>query len=223
MSMPVAEAVAARRATRAFLDKSVDPAALHRVIEQAQMAPSGYNFQPWEAVVVTGEKLGELSRLLLSAEPQDPPEYQLVPKGLPQLYKDRRDGIVGARMEAAGFERGDKAGMAKMAARNFEFFGAPAAMFTFVPRIMGLPQWSDVGMWLQTVMLLLVGEGLASCPQESLYIHGRLIKQFLGVSDEIHIFFCGMAIGHPDPDHPLNNFERSRAPIGEAVRFVGDG
>jgi nitroreductase len=174
-------------------------------------------------VVLTGERLRELSRMLLAAEPQDPSEYQLVPKGLPQLYKDRRDGIVARRLEAAGFQRGDQEGIARLQRRNFEFYGAPAAMFTFVPRVMGLPQWSDVGMWLQTVMLLLVGEGLGSCPQESLFVHGRLIKDFLGVSDETHIFFCGMAIGHPDPDAPLNRFERTRAPICEAVRFIGDG
>lgn len=220
--MTIAQTVAARRSIRAFIDKPIDPVVLRRVIEQAQMAPSGYNFQPWEAVVVTGGKLAELSQRMLAASPQDPPEYQLVPKGLPQLYKDRRDEIVGRRMDAAGFARGDAEGMAKMAARNFAFFGAPAAMFTFVPRVMGLPQWSDVGMWLQTVMLLLVGEGLGSCPQESLYVHGRLIKQFLGVSDETHVFFCGMAIGHPDWQAELNRFERTRAPIGEAVRFVGD-
>jgi nitroreductase len=221
--LTIAEAVASRRAVRAFLDRPVDPAVLRRVIEQAQMAPSGYNFQPWEGVVVTGPKLGELSRLMIAAAPQEVPEYQLVPKGLPQLYKDRRDEIVGRRMEAAGFARGDRGGLATMQARNFEFFGAPAALFTFVPRVMGPPQWSDVGMWLQTIMLLLVGEGLGSCPQESLFVHGKLIKDFLGVSDETHVFFCGMAIGHPDPEAPLNRFERSRAPVGEAVRFLGDG
>jgi len=220
--MDVAEAVASRRAVRAFLDKPVDSAVLRRVIAAAQMAPSGFNFQPWEGVLLTGEKLGEMSQLMLAASPQDPPEYQLVPKGLPQLYKDRRDGIVARRMEAAGFARDDKAGLAKMQARNFEFFGAPVALLTFGPRVMGLPQWSDVGMWLQTVMLLLVGEGLASCPQESLFVHGRLIKHFVGVSDETHLLFCGMAIGYPDPDAPLNRFERSRAPIGEAVRFICD-
>lgn len=220
--MDVAEAVAARRAIRAFLDKPVDPAVLRRVIEQAQMAPSGYNFQPWEAVVLTGDKLGELSRLLLEASPQDSPEYQLVPRGLPKFYKERRDTIVERRMQAAGIARNDEAGRAQFQKRNFRFYGAPAAMFTFVPRIMGLPQWSDVGMWLQTVMLLLVGEGLGSCPQESLFVHGRLIKEFFGVGDETHIFFCGMAIGHPDTQAPLNRFERTRAPISEAVRFVGD-
>ena len=102
--MNVSEAVASRRAIRAFLDRPVDPAVLRRVIAAAQMAPSGYNFQPWEAVVVTGARLAELSRLMLAAAPQDPGEYQLVPKGLPQLYKDRRDGIVGRRMQAAGFQ-----------------------------------------------------------------------------------------------------------------------
>lgn len=221
--MNVAGAVAGRRSIRAFLDKPVDLSLLRNILETAQMSPSGYNFQPWECVVVTGQRLSELSRLMLAAEPQDPPEYQLVPKGLPRIYKERRDAIVARRMEAAGLERGDAEGVARMQARNFEFFGAPAALLCFVPRVMGLPQWSDVGMWLQTIMLLLHGEGLGSCPQESLFVHGRLIKEFAGVSDETHLFFCGMAIGYPDPDAPLNRFERTRAPIDEVVRFMDEG
>ncbi|MDE8654111.1 nitroreductase [Novosphingobium album (ex Liu et al. 2023)] len=219
--MTVAEAVAGRRAIRAYLDKPVDPAVLRRVIAAAQMAPSGYNFQPWEGVVLTGEPLRELSRRMIAAAPQEPAEYQLVPRGLPQLYKDRRDSITGPRMDAAGIARDDEAGRARLQARNFAFFGAPAALLCFVPRVMGPPQWSDVGMWLQTIMLLLHGDGLGSCPQESLYVHGRLIKQFVGVSDETHLFFCGMAIGHPDPQAPLNLYPRTRAPIDEVVRFLG--
>jgi nitroreductase len=76
-------------------------------------------------------------------------------------------------------------------------------------------------MWLQTVMLLLAGEGLGSCAQESLFVHARLIKDFVGVSDETHLFFCGLAIGHPDPDAPINTFERTRAPIADVVRLEG--
>jgi nitroreductase len=222
MTISVAEAVADRRSIRAFLDKPVDPALLRRVLAEAQMAPSGYNFQPWEGVVATGEPLAELSRRMMAAAPQSPSEYQLVPKDLPQLYKDRRDTITGPRMDAAGIARDDEAGRAKFTERNFLYYGAPAALFTFVPRVMGPPQWSDVGMWLQTVMLLLHGEGLGSCPQESLFVHGRLIKEFFGVSDETHIFFCGMAIGWPDPEAPLNRFTRSRAPLDEVICFVGD-
>ncbi len=220
--MSIADTVTGRRSIRAFLDKPVDPQVLRKVFEAAQMCPSGYNFQPWEGVVLTGDRLRELSRRMIEAEPQDPPEYQLVPKGLPQSYKDRRDAIVGRRMDAAGIARNDEAGRARMQARNFEFFGAPAALLCFVPRVMGPPQWSDVGMWLQTIMLLLHGEGLGSCAQESLFVHGRLIKEFVGVSDETHVFFCGMAIGYPDPDAPLNLYPRPRAPLDEVVRFIGE-
>jgi hypothetical protein len=43
-------------------------------------------------------------------------------------------------------------------------------MLVHTPRYMGPPQWSDLGMWLQTVMLLLLcEEGLDRCPQD----HGR--------------------------------------------------
>jgi nitroreductase len=217
----VSEAVSSRRSVRTYLDRPVDAAVLRRVLERAQMSPSGYNFQPWDAVVVGGEQLRALSVAIRAAAPQDPVEYQLVPKGLTQRHKDRRDAIMERRMASIGLDRGDEAGRAAMQARNFEFFGAPAALFTFVPREMGPPQWGDVGMWLQTVMLLLRGEGLDSCAQESLFVHGRLIKQFLGVSDETHVFWCGLAIGWRDPDAPLNQYERPRAALDEVVRFVG--
>jgi len=43
---------------------------------------------------------------------------------------------------------------------NFAFFGAPVALFCSVDRRMGPPQWSDLGMLLQTVMPLLRAEVL---------------------------------------------------------------
>ena len=72
-------------------------------------------------------------------------------------------------------------------------------------------------MWLQPLMLLLHGEGLDSCAQESLFVHARLIKDHVGVSDETHLFFCGLAIGWADMQAPVNTFERTRAPMDEVV------
>jgi hypothetical protein len=51
------------------------------------------------------------------------------------------------------------------------------------------PQWSDVGMWLQTIMLLLRGEGLDTCAQEYMGTYGRTIKAHLGLSDDT-LLFC---------------------------------
>ena len=100
-------------------------------------------------------------------------------------------------------------------------FGAPALLLCYFERFMGPPQWSDVGMWLQTIMLLLREAGLDSCPQEWMANYARLIKREIGVPDETHIFFCGLAIGYRDPDTPVNTFERPRVPLDESVRFDG--
>ena len=105
--------------------------------------------------------------------------------------------------------------------RNYNGFGAPVLLLCHFPRLMGPPQWSDVGMWLQTIMLLLREEGLDSCPQEFLSLYAQLIKQHIGVSDESHIFFCGMAIGYRDPAAPVNSYDRPRVPLDRQVSFVG--
>jgi hypothetical protein len=53
----------------------------------------------------------------------------------------------------------------RAAIANWNCFGAPAALFCYIDRDLGRPQWADLGMYLQTVMLLLRAEGLHSCPQ----------------------------------------------------------
>ena len=219
--MDLSEAVASRRSIRAFLDTPVDLAVLRRVLGKAQMAPSGCNFQPWEATVLTGEPLRALQAKLIAAEPQQPAEYAVIPAGIPQEYMDRLGVITARRLEKEGIAREDVAARAASNARNWIGFGAPVLLLCYLPRVMGPPQWSDVGMWLQTVMLLLREEGLDSCAQESLAAHGRLIKQHIGVSDESHIFFCGMAIGYRDDAAPINHYERSRADLDDVVRFQG--
>jgi nitroreductase len=221
MQISVSEAVASRRSIRAFLDTPVDLAVLRRVLGKAQMAPSGCNFQPWEATVLTGEPLRGLQAKLIAAEPQEPKEYDVIPAGITPQYMDRLGVITARRLEKEGIAREDVAARAASNARNWTGFGAPVLLLCYLPRVMGPPQWSDVGMWLQTVMLLLREEGLDSCAQESLAAHGRLIKQHIGVSDESHIFFCGMAIGYRDAAAPINHYERSRADLDDVVRFQG--
>ena len=38
--------------------------------------------------------------------------------------------------------------------KNFNLFGAPVGIFVFINRSMGYPQWSDLGMFVQSVLLL---------------------------------------------------------------------
>ncbi len=220
-STNVSDAVLTRRSIRAFLDAPVAAEVLHRVLDKARWAPSGCNFQPWEASLLTGEPLRALQDKLSAAAPQDPPEYSWSdPEVLPECVA--RLHTVGAGIYTAmGIARDDAAGREGFMDNNRVSFRAPALLLVYFPRVMGPPQWSDVGMWLQTIMLLLREEGLDSCPQEFLSIYAKTIKEFLGVSDESHIFFCGLAIGHRDPDSLVNGFERQRETVESKVKFLG--
>ena len=222
--MNVSEAVATRRTVRAFLDKPVDQAVLRRVLEKAQNAPSGGNTQPWNATVITGEPLAKLLADVAAILPEGParhkPEYHIYPPELDGAYAERRKGVGEAMYAALEIPRDNKMGRLMWFAKNFQAFGAPVLMLIHTPRYMGRPQWSDIGMWLQTVCLLLREEGLDSCPQEAWAIYQEQIRAVVDIPED-HIFFCGMGIGWRDPDAPVNNFPVPRAPLDEAIRWEG--
>ena len=219
--MNVYDAVTSRRSIRQFTDQPVSLETLRRVITAAQMAPSGCNFQPWQATILAGEPLRALQEKMTASPIQDPAEYSwMAPEVLPD-HKERLQQMGASLYGAMGIGRSDTDMRAAFSSANIHSFGAPAVLLCHFPRVMGPPQWSDVGMWLQTVMLLLREEGLDSCPQEFLAMYARIIKEHIGVSDEDHIFFCGIAIGYRDDTVPVNQFERARVPIDEVVKFQG--
>lgn len=222
--MNVTEAVTSRRSVRQFLDKPVDKAVLERVLETAQRSPSGGNTQPWSAVVVGGDELARITTAIKAKAATAPMgenmEYEIYPKDLDGRYEEQRRAIGREMFNSVGLERGDAAGRVAQMAKNWDSFGASVQLFTYTRKYMGPPQWSDMGMWLQTVMLLLREEGLDSCSQEIWAMYGTHMRELLGISDD-YIFFCGMAIGYRDPDAPINNFEVPRVPISDAIDFRG--
>lgn len=219
--MSVSDAVASRRTIRAFMDQPVPYEALLRVMDKARFAPSGCNFQPWEATILTGEPLRALREKMAKAAPQHPVEYVIQPPDVPAEYRARLVSQTARLFAAQGIARDDKPARLAAVARNIDSFGAPVLLLCYFPRLMGPPQWSDIGMWLQTVMLLLREEGLDSCAQEFLSMYARLIKDHIGVNDETHIFFCGLGIGYRDPAAPANLYDNMREPLAHQVRFQG--
>jgi len=222
--MNVTEAVNSRRSIRQFLDRPVDRATLEQVLETAQRAPSGGNTQPWNAVVVGGDALKEITAKIKEKTKIAPMgenmEYAIYPKDLEGRYEEQRRAVGRDMFESIGLARDDSAGRVAQMAKNWDSFGAPVQLFTYTRKYMGPPQWSDMGMWLQTVMLLLREAGLDSCSQEIWAMYGSYMRELLGIDDD-HIFFCGMAIGYRDPDAPINNFAVPRVPIGNAIQFRG--
>ncbi|WP_395614800.1 nitroreductase [Sphingorhabdus sp.] len=222
--MNVTEAVTSRRSVRQFLDKPVDQAILERVLAKAQRSPSGGNTQPWNAVILTGAPLADLTAKIkakvATAPLGDGHEYSIYPKGLDGRYEEQRRGVGKAMFDALGLAREDGAGRLAQVGKNWDSFGAPVQLFTYTRKYMGPPQWSDMGMWLQTVMLLLREEGLDSCAQEIWAMYGTTMREILNIDDD-HIFFCGMAIGYRDSDAAVNNFSVPRVEMDQAIRWDG--
>ncbi len=222
--MNVTQAVQSRRSVRQFVDKPVEQAALRRVLEKAQRSPSGGNTQPWSAVIVTGDELARITAAIKAKAATAPlgegGEYDIYPRGLDGRYEEQRRAVGKAMFDALGLTREDSAGRIAQMAKNWDSFGAPVQLFTYTRKYMGPPQWSDMGMWLQTVMLLLREEGLDSCAQEIWAMYGTYMRELLSIDDE-HIFFCGMAIGYRDAEAAVNNFDVPRVQVSDVVRWEG--
>ncbi|MBU0659741.1 MAG: nitroreductase [Alphaproteobacteria bacterium] len=222
--MGVAKALHQRRSIRKFTDQPVDPALLRDIFTAAQRAPSGGNLQPWQATVLTGKpwqtvKDAVAARLAMGREGYQP-EYDIYPKGLTDPWETRRFGVGEGLYAALGIPREDKAGRLAQFVENYRGFGAPVMLFLHCSRIMGPPQWSDMGMWLQSVMLLLVEAGLASCPQECWAMYGKTVRETLALGDD-QILFTGLAIGYADEGAAVNQWPVPRVGLDEVIDWQG--
>lgn len=221
-AVSVSEAVASRRSVRAFTDRPVPMDMLREILDKARRAPSGGNVQPWEIAVVSGQSLAQLLTRIEARVASGPPgtsrEYQIYPDPLGEPWMQRRRDVASAMYDAMGIDRRDKAARAAATQRNFDGFGAPVVLFLHCARIMLPPQWGDLGIWLQTVMLLLREAGLDSCPQEAWSHYGKDIREVLGLGGD-NIVWTGLAIGWRDENDPVNNFTSDRAELDETVRW----
>ena len=133
--------------------------------------------------------------------------------------RERRSAFGKERYSALGIAREDWEARQRAAIANWDCFGAPAALFCYIDRDLGPAQWADLGMYLQTVMLLLRAEGLHSCPQMAWSQVRETVAEILSPPDGL-ILFCGMSIGYEDP--AVSYIRTGRAPLDETVTFVDD-
>lgn len=222
----VADALQARRSTRAFLDRPVAAALLRRLIDLARRAPSGGNLQPWRLYVVAAQRREALIRAvrsLIAADPEravsgEGAEYRIYPPDLQEPYRSRR-AAVGARLyESLSIASADRAARLRQLARNYEFFGAPVGIIVTINRNMLQGQFVDLGLFLQSFALLAVEHGLATCMQESWANWPRTIRRVLPVP-AAELIFCAVSLGYPDCDHPVNRFPTERAAVDDFCQF----
>jgi nitroreductase len=210
---------------RAFLDTPVHADTVRAILDAARRAPSGGNLQPWWVYALAGEPLAELKAAVRAQVMTNPrgdgtQEYDIYPPGLGEPYRTRRFKAGEDLYATLGIPREDKMSRLLQLARNYDFFGAPVGLFFYVDRSLGPPQWSDLGMYMQTVMLLAREHGLHTCAQEIWSLVPATVGKHLGMPTNL-MLFSGMALGHADTAHPINSLRTERAALDEFAILKG--
>jgi nitroreductase len=223
--MQVGDALAGRISTRAYLDTPIAQETVRALISSASRAPSGGNLQPWQVHVVAGDARQRVIQAVRDQMAKTPfgetdPEYSIYPKPLGEPWRTRRFECGEAVYASLNIPREDKSARLGQIAKNFEFFGAPVGLFLSIHKSMQPGQWADLGMFTQSFMLAAAEAGLASCAQESWAVFPHTVKQSVGIGDD-YTLFCGIALGHADPDAPVNTTRTTRAGVDDIARFEG--
>ena len=217
-NMTLIDAIRQRRSVRGFKPDLVPQSDIDEILALAQLAPSNCNTQPWRVMLASGAQCNALRAQMhdafMQAKPMNP-DFS----GLPNfegLLRQRQVSCAQALYGAMGIERGDKVGRMQATARNYAFFDAPHILFVGMDKSFSPAIAVDVGMYAQTLMLLMTAYGLGSCAQASAAYYPNLVRDFFNEPDSTGILF-GISFGYEDEQVPANKARTDRAPLDEVI------
>lgn len=220
--MTVSEALQKRHSTRAYQSKPVSRETLLEILNLARLAPSGANTQPWSVAVVTGAAKRRLEESLLQAfenGEEEEADYTYYPTEWKEPFLQRRRTCGHQLYQAMNIQREDKEARRGQWAENYRAFRAPVLLLFLLDTSLATGSFMDTGMFLQSVMLLAVERGLATCPQAAFAEYPDTIRKVLEIPESVQVV-CGMALGYPDPEHPINQYRTEREPAEAFTRFL---
>ena len=220
--MNLNELIKSRYSVRSFTDDTVDIETIREILEISSNAPSGGNIQPWKVYVVTGKTKEKLIKKALSNFDngvQEKIEYDIYPRPLDEEYKRRRSECARDMYTALSIKQDDTELRLSQIRENFKFFDAPVGMIVTIDKAFAENGWGHVGMFIQNICLSAVDNDMGTCLQESWSIYPETVKDVLNIPDN-EVVWCGIALGYPNKDHPINNYRTSRESIEKFVTFI---
>ena len=220
--MNIKQLIESRYSVRSFLDKDVDFKKVKSILDTANSAPSGGNIQPWKVYVLGNNSKNKLVTQALNnydTGVQEDIEYEIYPKPLAEEYKKRRSQCAADMYDALSIARDDIDTRLKQVRENFKFFGAPIGMIVTIDKSFAQNGWGHVGMFLQNLWLTAIDEGLGVCLQESWSIYPKTVKKVIDCPDN-EMIWCGIAMGYPNNEDPINNYRTSRDSLDTFASFI---
>jgi len=216
--MDAESAIRSRRSIRKFRPDPVPRDLIRQVLDTARWSPSWANTQCWGVIVVDGpavDKIRKEFRRLAEHGLPGVPDFAM-PRQWPPALQARSGGLVKALSAARDASR-----LPTPTATMLDFFGAPCLLLVTVDKDL-VPDYAcfDAGLFVQSLCLAAHAQGLGTCIMARAVRYPEVLREMLpGAAGRK--FVIGLALGYPDPDSPLNAFERPRAPLDEIASFVG--
>ena len=219
--MDVVEALKVRKSVRAFTEQSVSDDTIHQIIDAARHSPSGVNSQPWQVAVVRGETKERICTRIeerFRTGEKASKDYEYYPTEWRDPYVSRRKACGLAMYSALGIAKEDMQRRQDQWAANYRAFDAPVMLLFFLEDIMEKGSYLDCGMFIQSVMLAAVEQGLGTCPQAALAEYPQIVREELSYEDSM-LVLCGMALGYEDESAAVNTYRIEREPVEAFTRF----
>ncbi len=228
--------IRSRRSTRSFKPDAIPADTLSALLDDACWSPSWSNTQPYRLAIASGDTRDQISQELCSRFDRAMRGQQggllgklkllmtqgALPDGdfktnfeYPKDLQPSRTATGRGLYELLGIGRQDHAARNRQMRKNFEFFGAPTAIFVFVHG--GLKEFAalDAGIFIQTLMLSAHSRGLATCAQGALASWRTPVLEHFEIPAHYKLL-CGVSIGYAD-DEKVNQFNPGRASTSEGL------
>jgi nitroreductase len=217
------ELLGERFSCRGFMPQPVPRATIARILGAAQKTASWCNSQPWRLEIASGaatQKFREVMYAAASSGRSNAGDFPF-PREYRGVYLERRRESGFQLYNSLGITRGDKAGYARQALENFNFFGAPHVAIVHTDEALGVYGAIDCGGYVTSFMLAAHALGVATIPQAALAFHSDVVRAHFGLSDDRRVV-CGISFGYPDRAHKANSYRTSRAAVTETARFFDE-
>ena len=212
----------ARYSCRAFTPDPVPREVIERIARTAQRTASWCNSQPWHATIISGAETDRFRNAMYdeaASGAESAPDFPW-PREYLGIYLARRRESGFQLYNVLGIAKGDKAAAAKQALENFKLFGAPHVAIITTTEPLGVYGAVDCGAYVSNFMLAAQALGVGSIAQAALARRSDVVRDYLKLPEDRRVV-CGISFGYAQHDHVINSYRTSRAPLSDAVTFVG--
>lgn len=209
--------IRSRRSIRSYTSEALPEELIREILDEVRWSPSRVNAQPWSIYVVTGEALERLKARnleLLQAEAPETPDFTRQVEW-PAHWAARMKQLFATQASVVG-NRASRSPAQVMAA----VFGAPCLLLLAVDdTLVADYACFDTGVIAQSISFAATAHGLGTCLLTMPITHPEVLREVLPEASDKR-FVIGLALGYPDLEAPINNFERTRVSLDELVRWV---